>query len=576
MSSTHQTVPSPELYGPGTFVDQEFLAVPDDARRVLEILAKATPGFTKDSRVWDSVTFEGQPEPIIPGPLKAPVVAAALHAMCGIVGNELLEERDGQASQSRSVTINTDQAAFWLGSILTVSINGSNVSDLVSMGKGSSLFKRDFEKGVFDNPLRLRTTAIYPTKTPGVWYQLHGSLHADPVLRAIGVDPSTKCDTPAEAYQVIREQTQRFTADELEMIMVKNGFCGSICHTPEGWRQTLMGKQLGSHPFVNYSRESYAIPTPPAPLPVLADKRPLAGIKVVEMVRIIAGPVIGTTLAAFGADVVRVNCSGLPDLNALQLTLNAGVRTVDMDITKDDDLALLHELIQDADIFIQGFRPGALARKGLGLTNLLEMAGKRGKGIVYVEENAYGPDGPFYERPGWQQIGDAASGSSYVTGRSLGYTDGTSVLPPLPISDMTTGLLGALGALMALRDRTRHGGSYRVLSSLVAADAISLLPEIGLYSADVVRKNAETFQWGVMEPSQYVSELLMVVLDGWRKVFPEYFSPKSPIMTTFEKGHWGHMQLLSPVVRLGDCAATPRWTTGPVPHCYYDRHISWL
>lgn len=258
------------------------------------------------------------------------------------------------------------------------------------------------------------------------------------------------------------------------------------------------------------------------------------------------------------------------------MTLNAGVRTIDLDLTNDQDIARLKELVQDVDVFIQGFRPGALERKGFGIKNLLETAGKRGKGIVYVEENAYGPDGPFYERPGWQQIGDAASGASFVTGRSLGYTDGTSVLPPLPISDMTTGLVAALGALMALRDRTRNGGSYHVLSSLVAADAISLQPEIGLYSPEVVRKNAETFQWGIMEPSQYVSELLMVVMNGWKKVYPEYFAPTSPIMTSFEKCHWGHLQLLSPIVRLGDESATPRWATPPVPHFYHDRSISWL
>jgi hypothetical protein len=261
---------------------------------------------------------------------------------------------------------------------------------------------------------------------------------------------------------------------------------------------------------------------------------------------------------------------------ALQLTLNAGVRTVDLDLNNDEDVARLKELVDDADVFIQGFRPGALERKGFGLHSLLEMAGKRGKGIVYVEENAYGPDGPFHERPGWQQIGDAASGASFVTGRSLGYTDGTSVLPPLPISDMTTGLVGALGTLMALRDRTRNGGSYRVLSSLVAADAISLQPKIGLYSPEVVRKNEEIFKWEVMEPSQYVSELLMIVMKGWKRVYPEYFALGSPLMTTFEKSHWGHMQLLSPVVRLGDGSATPRWSSPPVPHCYCDRHISWF
>lgn len=222
----------------------------------------------------------------------------------------------------------------------------------------------------------------------------------------------------------------------------------------------------------------------------------------------------------------------------MQLSLNAGVRTIDLDLTQDEDLARLHELVQDADVFVQGFRPGSLARKGVGLDNLLEKAGKRGKGIFYVEENAYGPDGPFYERPGWQQIGDAASGSSYVTGRSLGYTDGTSILPPLLISDMTTGLVGALGALLSLRDRAVHGGSYHIVSSLVAADSISLHPEIGLYSPDVVRETAETFQWESMDPSQYVSELLVVVLNGWKKVYPEYFAEDSPVLTRFPETHW--------------------------------------
>lgn len=256
--------------------------------------------------------------------------------------------------------------------------------------------------------------------------------------------------------------------------------------------------------------------------------------------------------------------------------MNAGVRTIDLDLTKEEDLSRLYELIEDADVFIQGFRPGSVARKGLSLDTLLEKAGKRGKGIVYVEENAYGPVGPFHERPGWQQIGDAASGSSYVTGRSLGHTDGTSVLPSLPISDMTTGLVGALGALLSLRDRAVNGGSYHIVSSLVAADTISLRPEIGLYSPDVVKKTAERFQWDDMNPSQYVSELLTVVLKGWKKVYPQYFAEDSPLMTKFPDSYWGPMRLLGPVVKLDDDAATPRWTSPPVPHCHFDRNIAWL
>lgn len=100
----------------------------------------------------------------------------------------------------------------------------------------------------------------------------------------------------------------------------------------------------------------------------------------------------------------------------LQLSLDPGVRTLDIDLAVDEDLKHLMELVEDADVFVQGYRPGVIARKGLSLNNLLEMAAKRGKGIVYVEENCYGPDGPVAERPRWQQIADAATDCSYVTG----------------------------------------------------------------------------------------------------------------------------------------------------------------
>lgn len=256
--------------------------------------------------------------------------------------------------------------------------------------------------------------------------------------------------------------------------------------------------------------------------------------------------------------------------------MNAGKRTVDLDIRKKEDLARLNELLEDVDIFIQGFRYGSLDRKGLGLKNLLETAAKRQKGIVYVDENCYGPDGPFAERPGWQQIGDAASGSSYVIGKSLGYEEGTSVLPPLPISDMTTGIVGALAAMMAIRDRARHGGSYHVVSSLVAADNIALEPEIGLYPMDVVLKTAKTFQFKPSNSAQFVSEILIDVYEGWKREFPKYLAEDSPFAKTFDQSPWGRLTMLKPVSRLGNTEATPDWRTSPVPNCDHEGDIQWL
>ncbi|KAH7268974.1 CoA-transferase family III domain-containing protein [Fusarium redolens] len=557
-----------DIYGPGSWIDSEAPPVPDDARRLLKVLAEATPGFTKDPAVLDTVSFMGSPHTIVPGPLKSAVIAGALHAMSGIVANELLELRDGQSS-SRTVSIDTDHAAFWLGSVGMTKRNGQTVREIARDGKLAAIFPKDLEGDIFGTPLKLRATANYETKDEGVWFQLHGSLGADPVLQTIGIDPSQECSSNDEAYQVIAEHVRKFGAHELEMMYFVQGLCGSICYTPAGWKQTRMAKDLSKHPLINYKQQTHTVPTPAIPLPVSADKRPLAGIKVVELVRIIAGPVMGTTLAALGADVIRVNCGRLPDFNSLQLTLNAGVRTVDVDLAKDDEVEQLLRLVTDADVFIQGYRPGVIAQKGLSLDNLLEIAGKRGKGIVYVEENCYGPDGPMAQRPGWQQIADAACGCSYVTGRSLGHKDGTCVLPALPVPDMLTGLIGSIGTMMAIRDRARQGGSYHVFASLMAAAALHLSPEVGLYSPDMVQDCNQKFGWNETGPNLFVLELLDVVLKAWGQAMPKYFGEDSPCMSTL-KGDWGELKVLKPVVQLSDVNASPHFSSAPEPNCYRD------
>lgn len=261
----------------------------------------------------------------------------------------------------------------------------------------------------------------------------------------------------------------------------------------------------------------------------------------------------------------------------LQITLNAGKRTIELDITKSDDMERLHELLEDVDVFVQGFRSRSLEKRGLGLHDLLEKAARRNKGIIYVDENAYGPDGPFAERPGWQQIGDAASGSTYVMGRSQGLEDGKCVLPPLPASDMITGIVGALGAMIALRDRATKGGSYFVQSSLVAADAIALEKEIGLYPPEVVSETISRCGFLPISPDQYVSEVLATVVHGWKKGLPGALDEDSKYMLKLDtEGPWGQQTLLKPVVQLGIAESTPTWTSPAVPNCYNDRGIGWL
>lgn len=283
MSLQHETIASPEVYGPGTFTDKNVLSVPDDSRRIFEYLASKTPGFTKDPKVWDTVKFEGGPDPMVPGPVKAHVVAAALHAMCGVVANELLDLRDGNAMDYRSVVVNTDHASLWLACVLLVYVNGTDLSTLARTGQLPKIFEPDFERGWNADPLSLRTTALYPTKDPKVWYQLHGSLDATPVLQSMGIDRDLNLDSASKAYDYIRQHVEQWDPEELEAHNVKHGLCGNICYSPEGWRKSPMGEALARHPLINITHQPHANSTPLSSLPKLSDKRPLAGIKVLEM-----------------------------------------------------------------------------------------------------------------------------------------------------------------------------------------------------------------------------------------------------------------------------------------------------
>ncbi|KAH9225212.1 hypothetical protein K456DRAFT_1905057 [Colletotrichum gloeosporioides 23] len=559
----------PDIYGPGTFTDKTFTSVPEDTERIFRLIASQTPGFTQDERILSKVQFTGESYPVIPGPIKATSVAAALHAMTGVLADEILTLR-GAKNDERQITVNTTHAAIWFGCIATAFLDGVDVVSLVKQGKLKELLP-DWERGWTDTPLKYRATGLYPTSVPEVWYSLHGSMNAEPVLRSIGVDPSTPAKTPEEAARLIAQHTSKLSPEKMEMTNLLNGFCGSVCFTPKQWRESEMGRSLSRHPLVNVQKQEQAIPTPPVAFPPLDpnDKRPLAGVKVVEMTRVIAGPQIGTILAAYGADVIRVNPPHLPDINIMQLTLNAGKRTIAIDLRKDEDAAILKSLVSDCDVFIQGFRINKMPKFGLGLNDLLKMAGERGRGIVYVSENCFGPDGYYAERPGWQQIADAAAGSAYVTGKSLNLSNNEAVLPSLPISDMSTGVLGAVGAMLGLKRRAVEGGSYYSHASLTGVNAYALTEEVGLYPEATVEECKQRFQWGEMRGSHHVLDLLVTVWNGWQRVLGDYLQPESDWFQSFHDSAFDkkRLSILKPVVKFkGEQDITPEWKKPSVPY----------
>ncbi|KAI6754711.1 hypothetical protein HG530_012463 [Fusarium avenaceum] len=503
-----------ETYGPGTTVDAEFQVLPEECKRILRIFAKRTPGFTQDETLLEGVQFHGDNLPCIPGPIKSQAVTAVLHAMVGIVGLEILRLRG--ITSDTAVHVDTNHAGLYPATAALVNVDGVTGPGVIKL---PTVPQWDKDRAS-NSPLVYRATAIYETADEGVWYQLHGSLDSWKMLALLGIgkDLDAKIRTNDEAYALIQERVGTYRAREIEQLMVEKGLSGSIVYSPLGWRQTEMGKSLSRHPLVNYKQQAQASKLLPTPFPSSADKRPLAGIKVVELTRIIAGAAAGAALASLGAEVIRVNSSKLKDYTPAQpSSLMAGKTTVDLDLENPADHDKLMQLFEQADVILQGYRLGSLERRGFGLKTALEIANRRGKGIIYVDENCYGPDGYYAERPGWQQVADAAAGSSYVMGQSFGCPPGQGVLPSLPISDMSTGILTALTIMCGIRDRTKFGGSYHGHASLTAYNMATLDPEVRLYQREVVQRISDKYQFPSWSSDVHVAPLYYSIIESWEK-----------------------------------------------------------
>ncbi|USW58701.1 Putative CoA-transferase family III [Septoria linicola] len=562
----HETVP--DVYGPGSYTDKEFIPVPQDAERLLQHIASITPGFDASPEFLEQVQFTGQDLPLLPGPIKAQAFSAVCQAMIGLTAKEILATRN---IDSGDVHVDTDLAALYPATVGLVEVDGQ---DWKAIQKNQVVQKAgiDVDKGVISKtPMRFRSWSIYPTASKDEnghqqWFQVLSSLDPKGFLATFGLDADDESvRTNEKAYERIKAVTMSMSARELESICVEKGYVGQTVLSPKAWRETSYGKALAKHPAINYRQVKGTEETPAVPLPQnIQDKRPLAGVKVLEFSRVIAGPAVGTYLAALGADVIRVQSSNLPDLGFLSVTLQAGKRVADIDLNKSEDRAELQKLVEDADVVVQGFRLKSLERKGFGLDDIVQIARQRKRGAVYVDLNCYGPDGYYAERPGYQQIADCGSGCSYINGLAYGLPEGTGVLPSLPIADMLSGAVGALVTLLGIRDRTTKGGSYHAHVSLMAMDTAQLEPEFGLYNKETVAKVQETYQFGEMRPHHMVTDLLDIMVQAWEN--HSDVLKKKERFVEFETKYGKKHKLLAPGIKFESAESSPRWEWGPVPN----------
>ena len=285
------------------------------------------------------------------------------------------------------------------------------------------------------------------------WVRVHANFahHRDGALRLMGLDPSTAQRADAEAAMRSRK------AIDFETAAAEAGLVATALRRFDEWDATPQGRAVAAQPLFTIGRIGEA---PPRTLAPLAESQPpLAGLRVLDLTRVLAGPVGCRALAAFGADVMLVNAPHLPNIEAIADT-SRGKLSAHLDLRSKAGRTSLEELLAEAHVFVQGYRPGGLAELGFRP----EQTARRRPGIVHVSLSAYGTRGPWARRRGFDSLVQTAMGFNHAEGEAAGA--GKPRPLPMQILDEATGYLIAMGAAAALWRQQREGGSWHVQVSL--------------------------------------------------------------------------------------------------------------
>ena len=209
----------------------------------------------------------------------------------------------------------------------------------------------------------------------------------------------------------------------------------------------------------------------------MAAQGPLAGVKVVELAHIMAGPVCGLMLADLGADVIKVEKipggddtrrmvpPKIGDEAAAFMMMNRNKRGIAVDLKTPEGVEILHKLLRGADVLIENHRRGTMDRLGLGY----EALARENPGLVYCSVSGFGRTGPYADRGGFDLIAQGMSGLMSITGEGPGR-------PPVkvgaPVTDITAGILAAMGVLAAYTNRLKTGRGQMVDTSLFEAGIV--------------------------------------------------------------------------------------------------------
>lgn len=456
-------------------------AATDAALRELMGLADLPAETARHARIVGS-------EPVLPTRYRVGTAGAAALAATGLAAAELWRLRTGR---QQTVEVPMRAATVSLRSSRYMRLNGAPPA-------------REWD------PI----SGFYPTRD-GRWVMLHTNFEnlRDAAARVLG----TKVDRDE-----VTRAVAAWDAEALETALHEGGACGAFARTHAEWSAHPHAAAIRALPVVEIIRIGDA---PPRPLPQGA--RPLAGVRALDLTRVIAGPTCARTLAEHGADVLKITRADLPHSGELDLDTGIGKLSANLDLRDPAQAETLRELIRTADVFSQSYRPGALAGRGFSPEAVAALR----PGIVCVTLSAWSHEGPWRNRRGYDTIVQTSTGMAHASG-----VDGKPQHLPVSAIDYVSGNLMAFGAMVALARRATIGGSWLVRVSL-----------------------ATTGRW-IVDRGTFAADALA----GLPADLPE--AELAGLCTEVD---WpgGRIRYMQPVVRMSETPA--RWDRPPVPLGYH-------
>lgn len=436
-------------------------------------------------------------DPVLPTPFRITETAVASLAAVGLAVNDLWELRSGRR---QSLALNTRQATASLRSGTYLKIGDTAVPN----GRNAVM-------------------GTYPAKN-GRWSYLHCNFpnHREAALKVLGVP---------EEREAVRKAVAQWDAQELEEAIIAAKGAGGMVRSRAEWLQHPQGQAVAKLPLMEIIKIGDS-PAEPMRAAHSNEQRPLSGIRVLDLTRVIAGPTCARTLAEHGAQVLKITGAHLPSLGRQEYDTGHGKLSAHLDLREAKDVEILKGLVRGADVFSQGYRPGTLGSRGFSPEALAALR----PGIIVVSLCAFSHAGPWASRRGFDTVIQTVSG---ITQRQGELFPGAQPGPqhyPVSAIDFLTGYLMAYGALVALKRRAQEGGSWLVRISL-----------------------AQVGHWLVERGEVPQAQL---------KNIPKEFTPEelaSWVMTSDTPA--GRLQHLAPVLRMSE--TPPRWARPTVPLGYH-------